>query len=116
MKVGDRCLAKSTEITGERYILGTIRAVREAQITVEFDGGEICHLDESQIMDRAKTEKLIRAEERARKRMRRAHHKVRTLVENRKKFNPMTLRPRLEAYNRATEAYLQASKALDALL
>lgn len=116
MKVGDRCLAKSTEITADRYMPATIQAVTEAQIAVEFDTGEICHLHESQIMDRAKTEKLIRAEERARKRMRRAHHKVRTLVENKKRFNPTNLRPRLEAYNKATEAYLQASEALDALL
>ena len=116
MKADDRCLARSPEVTGDRFMPATIQAVNKTQITVEFDSGEICHLHESQIMDRAKTEKLIKAEESARKRMRRAHYRVRNLVENRKKFNPITLRPRLEAYNKATEAYLQASEALDALL
>ena len=116
MKAGDRCLAKSTEITGDRYMPGTIQAVNGAQITVEFDTGQVRKLHESQVMDRTKTEKLIKAEESARKRMQRAHHRVRNLVKNRRKFNPTTLRPRVEAYNQATEAYLQASEALDALL
>lgn len=116
MRAGDRCLARYPEITGDRFMPGTVQAVRDTYITVEFDSGELQNVDETQIMDRAKTEKLIKAEEKARKRMQRAHHRVRNLVDNKKKFNPTTLRPRIEAYDRATEAYIAASEALDVLL
>ena len=116
MRVGDRCLAKFSAITGDRYMPGTIRAVRETQITVEFDSGQVQRLHEPDIMNRAKTERLIKAEEKARKRMQRAHHRLKNLVNDKKKFNPTTLRPRIEAFDRATEAYIAASEALDVLL
>lgn len=116
MKAGDRCLARCPEVTGDRFMPGTIKAVNDAQITVVFDTGQVQNVRESQVMDRAKTEKLIKAEESARKRMQRAHHRVRNLVENKRRFNPTTLRPRVEAYNQATVDYLQVSEALDALL
>ena len=95
---------------------GMIREVGARHITVEFDSGQVQRLHETDIMDRAKTEKLIRAEEKARKRMQRAHHRLKNLVNDRKKFNPTTLRPRIEAFDRATEAYIAASEALDVLL
>lgn len=116
MRAGDRCLARYPKITGDRFMPGTVQAVRDAQITVEFDSGEVQTVDETYIMDRAKTERLIKAEEKARKRMQRAHHRLKNLVNDRKKFNPTTLRPRIEAFDRATEAYIAASEALDVLL